>query len=173
MLKDMIDRANVVINNLKQSFLDGCKMIVDRLTVLGYAPSSPQGPAQIVDAINAMYGDRYNKGYADGREQGRNDVIADPESYGIALGVIPDGHMAIQNTTETAWASVDIPVPPDKPYLYLKPLYQLNSCNASSNGVEITASYPNTEKLYCVETVSIRIDDNPHAGHCKWWFSES
>lgn len=78
-LKDMIDGLKRSLDSLTQSFLDGCKMIVDRLTALGYGPASPQGPEQIVAAINIMYDDRYNVG----RIQGRNDVIADPGAYGI------------------------------------------------------------------------------------------
>lgn len=75
-LKGMIDAV-------KQAFQDGCRLIVGRLTALGYEPVTPQGPTQIVDAINTMYIDRYNQGYGDGRAQGRADVIADPAAYGI------------------------------------------------------------------------------------------
>lgn len=78
-LKDMIDGVNVVINNLMQSFQAGCKKIVDKLTALGYAPAAPQGPDEINVQIQTIYDDRYNLG----REQGRNDVIADPGAYGI------------------------------------------------------------------------------------------
>lgn len=82
-LKDMIDELKRSLDSLTQSFRDGCKMIVDRLTALGYGPAAPQGPEQIVAAINIMYSDRYNVG----RIQGRNDVIADPGAYGISTEI--------------------------------------------------------------------------------------
>lgn len=71
------------IDDIKQSFRDGCKMIVDRLTALGYGPAAPQGPGQIVTSINTMYEDRYNAGYVAGRTQGRNDVKDNPNGYGL------------------------------------------------------------------------------------------
>ena len=53
-------------NNLKQSFQDGCKKIVDKLTALGHRPNDPQGPDEICTAIDDMYNKRYSDGYADG-----------------------------------------------------------------------------------------------------------
>lgn len=85
-LKDMIDELKRSLDSLTQSFRDGCKMIVDRLTALGYGPAAPQGPEQIVAAISIMYDDRYNAGYGDGRIQGQADVIANPGAYGISTG---------------------------------------------------------------------------------------
>lgn len=82
-LKDMIDGVNVVINNLMQSFQAGCKKIVDKLTALGYAPAAPQGPDEINVQIQVIFDDRFNIG----REQGRQDVIADPGAYGISTEI--------------------------------------------------------------------------------------
>ncbi|MDE6993268.1 MAG: hypothetical protein K2P41_02405, partial [Lachnospiraceae bacterium] len=76
-LKDMVD-------TLRQSFLDGCKKIVDKLAALGYTPDSPQGPDQINDKIQFMYDDRYNRGFVDGEASGIDKVKTNPEDYGIS-----------------------------------------------------------------------------------------
>lgn len=95
-LKNMIDDVNIVINNLKQSFQAGCKKIVDKLTALGYAPTAPQGPDEINVQIQVIFDDRFNIG----REQGRQDVIADPGAYGIDTG--------IKYSSSVATSSVDL-----------------------------------------------------------------
>lgn len=71
-LKDMIDAV-------KKAFQDGCKLIVGRLTALGYAPASPQGPTQIVASIDTMYDGRYNAGVLKGQE----NVVANPGAFGL------------------------------------------------------------------------------------------
>ncbi len=94
-LKDMIDGVKVVINNLKQSFQAGCKKIVDKLTALGYAPAAPQGPDEINVQIQVIFDDRFRIG----REQGRQDVIADPGAYGIVTAphVVLIGSVSLSN----------------------------------------------------------------------------
>lgn len=39
-------------DELKASFQDGCKKIIDHLTALNYTPDQPQGPQEICDAIS-------------------------------------------------------------------------------------------------------------------------
>lgn len=73
--------ANIAkkIDDLIKSFQDGVNKIFNYLKGLGFTPSQ-NSPDGICAAIKNMY----DKRYTDGRTQGQNDVIADPDSYGIS-----------------------------------------------------------------------------------------
>lgn len=73
------------IDSIKQSFTDGCNTIVAGCTTYGAAPAS-NSPSDIVDAIGLIYQRRYDAGYADGIQQGHEDVVNDPAGYGIQVG---------------------------------------------------------------------------------------
>ena len=57
-LDEKIEAVKRMVDTVKQSFLDGCRKIVDKLTALGYTPDSPQGPDQINAKIQFIYDDR-------------------------------------------------------------------------------------------------------------------
>lgn len=70
------------IDNLIKSFQDGVNKIYNYLKGLGFTPgvNSPDG---ICNAIQNMYTKRYN----DGRTEGQEEVIANPDSYGISVNI--------------------------------------------------------------------------------------
>lgn len=84
-LDEKIEAVKRMVDTVKQSFMDGCRKIVDKLTALGYTPDSPQGPDQINAKIQFIYDDRYNKGFNAGEISGINKVKANPEDYGIEM----------------------------------------------------------------------------------------
>ena len=63
-LKDLVDAAKTEIVAVKQSFQDGVNRIYNALKGLGFTPktNSPEG---IVEAIQKVYDDRYDAGYAE------------------------------------------------------------------------------------------------------------
>lgn len=75
--------ANIAktISDLATSFRDGVNKIFNKLKGLGFTPSQ-NSPDGICNAIQNMY----NKRYSDGRTQGRQDVIDDPNEYGVVTG---------------------------------------------------------------------------------------
>lgn len=66
------------IDTIKQSFQDGCDILVSTCTTYGATPES-NSPSDISAAIIKIYNDRYKAG----RIQGQQDVIGDPGAYGI------------------------------------------------------------------------------------------
>lgn len=78
-LKQSFQDLKQSFQDLKQSFQDGVNKIFNFLNGLGFTPS-PNSPDGICNAIQNMY----NKRYSDGRTQGRQDVINDPNEYGIS-----------------------------------------------------------------------------------------
>lgn len=72
--------ANIAktISDLATSFRDGVNKIFNKLKGLGFTPS-PNSPDGICNAIQNVY----DKRYADGRTQGREDVIDNPSEYGV------------------------------------------------------------------------------------------
>ncbi len=71
------DIANT-INSLKTSFQDGVNKIYNYLKGLGFTPN-PNSPDGICAAIQKVY----DLQFENGRNQGRQDVIDDPDEYGV------------------------------------------------------------------------------------------
>lgn len=65
------------VNNLEQSFQDGCDSIADECTASGATPSA-KTPTGIVAAIKKIFTDRYNKGVSDTKKgtAAAGDVLA-------------------------------------------------------------------------------------------------
>lgn len=75
-------KTREAIEEIEQSFQDGCDVIVSGCTSYGSTPAS-NSPADIVSSIGDIYNNRYNSGYNSGRTQGRNDVKNNPTAYGL------------------------------------------------------------------------------------------
>ena len=91
-------------NNIKQSFQDGCNIIINKIQSIGVTPSS-NSPTAIANAIqeirdgsleagrqqvtgnpnnyNLFTAEQYNQNYNAGRTQGQNDVKNNPNGYGL------------------------------------------------------------------------------------------
>ena len=103
-----MDYLNDECNNFKQSFQDGCNIIINKIQSIGVTPSS-NSPTAIANAIQEIrdgsleagrqqvtgnpnnynlftaeqYNNHYNEGYNNGRTQGQNDVKGNPNGYGL------------------------------------------------------------------------------------------
>ena len=77
-LQIIIDLFYNDLENVEQSFQDGCNEIVAACTSSGVTPSS-NSPSDISTAIKSIY----NNGYTAGRTQGQNDVKNNPSAYGL------------------------------------------------------------------------------------------
>ncbi len=77
--------ANIIktMNDLKTSFQDGVNKIYNKLKGLGFTPET-NSPDDICGAIQNVHSSRYTDGYNSGRLQGREDVKANPETYGVS-----------------------------------------------------------------------------------------
>ena len=99
-----MDSLNDECNNIKQSFQDGCNIIINKIQSIGVTPSS-NSPTAIANAIqeirdgsleagrqqvtgnpnnyNLFTAEQYNQNYNNGRTQGQNDVKNNPNGYGL------------------------------------------------------------------------------------------
>ena len=100
-------------NNIKQSFQDGCNIIINKIQSIGVTPSS-NSPTAIANAIqeirdgsleagrqqvtgnpnnyNLFTAEQYNQNYNNGRTQGQNDVKGNPNNYGLYNKTQYDNH---------------------------------------------------------------------------------
>ena len=67
---------------MKQSFQAGVDTLYNKCVSCGQTPSD-KSPTSISNAIQGIYNNRYNEGYNNGRTQGQNDVINNPNGYGL------------------------------------------------------------------------------------------
>lgn len=95
-----------VNNKLQQSFQAGCDTIVAGCTTYGSTPRS-NSPSDIVNAINAIYTNRYNSGYSSGRIQGQNDVKSNPGAYGVTKSFSVGLHMESHAYTTTGYVYIN------------------------------------------------------------------
>ena len=99
-----MDSLNDECNNIKQSFQDGCNIIINKIQSIGVTPSN-NSPTAIANAIqeirdgsleagrqqvtgnpnnyNLFTAEQYNQNYNNGRTQGQNDVKNNPNGYGL------------------------------------------------------------------------------------------
>ena len=99
-----MDSLNDECNNIKQSFQDGCNIIINKIQSIGVTPSN-NSPTAIANAIqeirdgsleagrqqvtgnpnnyNLFTAEQYNQNYNNGRTQGQNDVKNNPNAYGL------------------------------------------------------------------------------------------
>lgn len=82
--KELRDDLNELSKNLRQDFQAGVDVLYNKCVSCGATPSA-KTPAAISTAIGTIHTNRYNSGYSAGRTQGRNDVIANPGVYGLAM----------------------------------------------------------------------------------------
>ena len=119
-LKQAVSLANTSITQLndecdsiKQSFQDGCNIIINKIQSIGVTPSS-NSPTAIANAIqeirdgsleagrqqvtgnpnkyNLFTAEQYNQNYNNGRTQGQNDVKGNPNAYGLYSKSQYDNH---------------------------------------------------------------------------------
>ena len=100
-------------DSIKQSFQDGCNIIINKIQSIGVTPSS-NSPTAIANAIqeirdgsleagrqqvtgnpnkyNLFTAEQYNQNYNNGRTQGQNDVKGNPNAYGLYSKSQYDNH---------------------------------------------------------------------------------
>ena len=120
---ELITTITTEIDNLKKSFQDGCNTICRCITSLGVNTPDNSAVNTITDNIRTLYNNRYTSGYnqgiadADarvntssasyvagynaGRLQGQQDVINDPEGFGIH----GSGGVVLNCTGHSDWIS--------------------------------------------------------------------
>ena len=143
-------------NNIKQSFQDGCNIIINKIQSIGVTPSD-NSPTAIANAIQEIrdgsleagrqqvtgnpnnynlftaeqYNNHYNEGYNSGRTQGQNDVKSNPNNYGLYNKTQYDNHY---NNGRTQGQN-DVKNNPNGYGLYNKTQYDQNYTNGYNAGV--------------------------------------
>lgn len=82
---DEIDKLRQDVDEVSQSFLDGCETIMAGCTSYGSTPDS-NSPEDIVEAIGEIYNNRYTQGYNAGHTAGYSEGYSEGHDAGYSEG---------------------------------------------------------------------------------------
>ena len=130
------------------SFQNGVDTIVDGCTTYGSTPSS-NTPSKIVEAIKAIYNNRYTAG----RTQGRNDVTNSPNTYGLYTSTQYNNKTAVSESG-TVYSSLDYGNSQSHNITFSKAFSKIPTVIAyNSGGIYISVTASNITKTGCKITI--------------------
>ena len=162
-------------DSIKQSFQDGCNIIINKIQSIGVTPSS-NSPTAIANAIqeirdgsleagrqqvtgnpnkyNLFTAEQYNQNYNNGRTQGQNDVKGNPNGYGLYNKTQYDNHYNEGYNNGRTQGRNDVKNNPNGYGLYTQQQYDQNYTNGYNAGKTAT------------KQVSVRTFISSHAWQC-------
>ena len=148
---------------MKQSFQAGVDTLYNRCSSLGSTPTS-KTPDAISTSIGNIYTNRYNEGYNNGRNQGQQDVINNPNGFGI---VTRSGYSKTSSFSQ--W-----PDSGRQDYVYINDYPQYRAITASNIKVGILNSGGHGTDDFGGDDINISVSCNgydPNTGRVSIWIT--
>lgn len=142
---DEIDNLRRDIDQVSQSFQDGCNTIMAGCTSYGATPDS-NSPEDIVEAIGEIYNNRYNQGYNDGHSDGYD------EGYDA-------GKVTLKYLGNSTTIDVRSQLPNDYSGLTKDNFFvEVSSISVNGGAVDVTADYPQQGNISASASMSKSYD---------------